>query len=237
MFPVCIDALKRAPYFPAVRTKLRPSSLTLLLLATLCACGADADDPALGAASGLLAPDPFADRVVSFEPGDSAGFGQDAFPEIVLGAPQGNGLDAGSLDVLSLGRGGIIVLEFTDMALRDGPGPDLLVFENAFNGWTELGQVAVSEDGQTWHEWPCDPSDPDGDDSGCAGHRPVLSNSDNDLDPTDPHRAGGDAFDLADLGIETARFVRITDTGTNFYAGKTGGFDLDAVAVVHADEP
>ena len=61
----------------------------------------------------------------------------------------------------------------------------------------------------------------------------VLANSENRIDPTDPALAGGDAYDLADLGLSTARFVRITDSGTSDYAGTSGGFDLDALAVVH----
>ena len=43
----------------------------------------------------------------------------------------------------------------------------------------------------------------------------------------------GDAFDLADLGLSRARYIRIQDTGSNDYAGLTGGFDLDAVAIVN----
>ena len=43
--------------------------------------------------------------------------------------------------------------------------------------------------------------------------------------------AGGDAFDLADLGLESANFVRIVDSGANIL----GGFDLDAVVIVHGE--
>ena len=53
---------------------------------------------------------------------------------------------------------------------------------------------------------------------------------------TDPSVAGGDGFDLFDVGLSRARFVRITDTGTNrFYGPPGGGFDLDAVAVINAE--
>ena len=44
--------------------------------------------------------------------------------------------------------------------------------------------------------------------------------------------AGGDAFDLAELGLEEAQYVRIMDVGLGEYLGETGGFDLDAVSVV-----
>lgn len=184
------------------------------------------------AADAKVATNPFADRVVAFVPGPSAGFGQAKMPNVVLGAPDGKGPNAGSLDVVSLGKGGVITLEFTDVLAVDGPGPDLIVFENPFSTWIETGYVAASEDGVTWHEWPCAAADPGH--AGCAGVQPVLSARDNGVDPTDPAVAGGDAFDLAVLGLKKARFVRIRDSGVNPYEGPTGGFDLDAVAVVHA---
>lgn len=175
--------------------------------------------------------DVFADEVVSFEPGAGAGFGQDQMPDIVLGSPEGKGEAGGSLDVVSLGDEGVIVLAFTDFGLVDGPGVDLLVFENAFAAWPETGVVAASEDGETWAEWPCDLET----NVGCAGVAAVLASSDNGVDAADPAAAGGDAFDLADVGLERARFVRIRDTGENPYEGTAGGFDLDAVSVVNGE--
>lgn len=185
--------------------------------------------------------DPFADRLVSFDPGEGAGHGQDDLPDVVLGGPRGGGERAGGLHVLSLGRYGEIVLAFDDWIVRDGPGPDLIVFENAFPGWVEPGLVEVSDDGQTWHAFPCDLDDADNLFPGCAGVQPVLANVvDNDIDPTDPAVAGGDAYDLADIGLERARFVRITDGGIGpdwSYEGGGGGFDLDALAVVNGELP
>ncbi|WP_375754747.1 cell surface protein [Corallococcus exercitus] len=185
-----------------------------------------------------LVGDAFADRIVSFSPGTGAGFGQAQLPGIVLGAPQGDGAGSGSLDVLSLGFKGVIVLELTDIVVTDGPGVDLLVFENAFikpsgKPFAETGVVAVSDDGVTWHEFPCASSDVANDFPGCAGVTPVYSSSANGISPTDPAVAGGDGFDLADVGLTRARFVRIRDSGANGYAGTSGGFDLDAVAVVN----
>ena len=167
----------------------------------------------------------FAMSVVSYEPGDNAGFGQDALPDIVLGPPQGSGERAGSLHVLSLGNEGSIVLEM-DGIIEDGDGADLLVFENPFTGFNEYGVVGVSEDGETFTEWPC--AD---DGTGCAGVNPVLSHPENGIDPTDPSTAGGDAFDLGAIGVERAVFVRIRDTGMNEYLGNSGGFDLDALSI------
>ena len=180
-------------------------------------------------------PWPFADGVLSYEPGPGAGFGQDRFPEIVFGPPEAPGDGGGSLDVLSLGNGGSIVLELRDLDLVDAEGPDLLVFENPFVGWYEAGVVGVSLDGLSWVEWPCDPTDSAGMFPGCAGVGIVYSNGSNGVDATDPAVAGGDAFDLAAIGVDRARFVRIRDAGTNTYDGLSGGFDLDAIAAVHAE--
>ena len=135
---------------------------------------------------------PFADAITDYLPGPGAGFGQDRLPDIVLGSPEGRGPFAGSLDVLSLGEGGVIFLEMTDLGIVDGPGPDLLVFENPFRGWLEAGAVAVSEDGITWHEWPCEPTNSDDDYPGCAGTAAVYLSSTGEIDPTDPEAAGGD---------------------------------------------
>ncbi|MCA9628250.1 MAG: hypothetical protein KC766_11315 [Myxococcales bacterium] len=177
---------------------------------------------------------PFAVRAVDHQFGSGQTFGQQDFPANVLGGPRGGGCCGGSLDVVSLGIGGWVVLELGDTVV-DGPGVDLLVFENAFEYgsgslYAEPATVAVSADGETWYEFPCDAQDaPWGQ---CAGTHPVYANVDeNDLDPTDPENAGGDGYDLADVGVERARFVRLTDR-----ADLTSSvFDLDAVAVVHGE--
>jgi hypothetical protein len=179
-------------------------------------------------------PDVFGDEVVSFTPGPTAGFGQSRMPCIVLGPPVGGGRLAGSLDVVSLGDQGSIVLAFDDVEVVDGPGPDLIVFENAIPGFVEPGFVAVSDDGQNWHEWPCLPQDADGGYPDCAGIHPVLSNPTNGISSTDPAVAGGDAFDFADLGVTRARYVRVRDSGFSHYGNPTGGFDLDAIAAVNS---
>lgn len=201
--------------------------------------GADGSDGADGGDTGAPAvvydPWPFADAVISYTPGAAAGYGQDRFPDVVFGPPQAPGDGGGSLDVLSLGEAGEIVLELRDLDLVDGPGPDLLVFENPFTGWTETGVVGVSLDGVEWVEWPCAADDAEGLFPGCAGVAIVYSNSENGVDATDPEAAGGDAFDLAALGLSRARFVRIRDTGANSYEGLSGGFDLDAIAAVHGE--
>jgi len=207
----------------------------LFVLPWLAACDADTDTDPRDTAVEVVDPynggDPYADAVVSYTPGEGAGFGQDGFPDIVLGSPQGHAAGAPSMHVLSLGKEGVIVLSFDDYTLVDGPGVDLTVFENPFPGWTEPGFVAVSDDGETWFEWSCDPvaeGQP-----GCAGVNLVLAGPDDGTDPTDPTVSGGDQYDLAAIGVSSARYVRIRDTGTNTYDGDAGGFDLDAVVVIH----
>jgi hypothetical protein len=57
-------------------------------------------------------------------------------------------------DFLVLGRGGSVVLEF-DSLIRDGEGPDFIVFENAFSDtFLELAYVEVSSDGTQFVRFP-----------------------------------------------------------------------------------
>jgi hypothetical protein len=184
----------------------------------------------------------FVTSVRSHEFGSGQTFGQDHFPEAVLGPPNGGGCCAGSLDVTSLGDGGWAVLEFERNAIVDDAGPDFLVFENPFQGsestpetvFAELATVSVSQDGETWFDYPCTAEAyPFG---ACAGWHPVYANAkSNDIDPLSSEVAGGDPFDLSDVGLAWARYVRITDRLEA--DGGTGTFDLDAVAIVHPGCP
>jgi hypothetical protein len=188
----------------------------------------------------------FASRLVSFEPGACAGFGQPDMPNIVLGPPHGAGDGAGSLDVVSLGKGGTIVLAFEPEAIVDGPGVDFIVFENAFftagdptKPYFELAEVSVSDDGVTWSTFPCVTGGPApyGD---CAGWRPVYANEQSNLAEMDPAAAGGDPYDLATIGVPRARFVRIQDRTSQRCTSQgpdTNGFDLDAIAALHVAVP
>jgi hypothetical protein len=216
------------------RVTARPATFTLLFLLTACS-GAASD----GGSDLELARLPYARSVVRFDPGEGAGFGAELLPGVVLGPPKGAGKQAGSLDVLSLGLGGEVVVAFGERAIVDGPGPDLVVFENAFfpsgdatQVYAEPGEVAVSEDGETFVAFACDPVE----DllAGCAGKTPTEKYDPLLIDPIDPDLTGGDAFDLAMLGLSRATFVRIRDRSDDG-AGNTAGFDLDAVGIVHAD--
>ncbi|WP_156338998.1 cell surface protein [Chondromyces crocatus] len=175
--------------------------------------------------------------VLSFTPGEGSGFGMEEYPEIVYGPPHGGSSSSGSLHVLSLGKGGEIALGFGGNTIVDGPGPDFIVFENPFlvggdpmKVFKELGEVSVSADGETWTTFPCQadayPYE------GCAGWRPVLATPDSGEGMFNPEVAGGDPFDLAELGLSEVRFVRVRDI-SNFGAADTAGFDLDAIAIVN----
>lgn len=176
-------------------------------------------------------------RLVDFHPGESAGFGGDKLPNIIFGPPHGEGTTKGSLDVVSLGIGGSITVEL-GVDATDGPGPDLIIFENAFrigsseSYFVEPAFISVSADGNTYFDFPCDPTPPEY--LGCAGIRPVFANPDtNDIDPINITEAGGDPFDLSSIHLESARFIRIHDAGVGarFGAG-ADGFDLDAIAAI-----
>src|SRR5262249_54942473 len=157
------------------------------------------------------------------------------------GPPVGAGDTAGGLDVVSLGIGGEIVVSFEPNAIVDGPGVDLVVFENAFYAAGNPANVAADpgagsgrDHGVTWTAFPCTATAaPYG---ACAGWHPVYSNPTNGISPFDTKEAGGDPYDLSAVGVARARFVRIRDkstltcsTGPN--APTTYGFDLDAMAI------
>lgn len=193
--------------------------------------------------------DRFVTTVVKFTPGDCAGFGLTQMPTVVLGPPVGAGAFSGGLDVVTLGVGGELVLGFDSNAIVDGPGADFIVFENAF--WAagdparptaELAEVSVSDDGVTWKAFPCTVG-PGPMYGSCAGWRPVYSAPGNGISPVDPATAGGEPYDLADIGVTSAKFVRLRDLGTvacpSNPANKstTVGFDLDAIAIVNAKTP
>lgn len=212
-----------------------PSSRCRRLLACLLVSGGASCDAGGG---GLASEDAarWATEVLAFTAGEGAGFGQDALPGVVLGPPVPTETGAASLDVVALGAGGEIVVGFGAVDVIDGEGADLVVFENPFlvggnpaTPFAELGEVSVSEDGTTWHVFDCDPAgDGAGGWPGCAGWRTVAAEA-ADLDP---ETSGGDPFDLAEVGLARARFVRIVDVTAGGFPPSVG-FDLDAVGVVH----
>lgn len=212
----------------------------------------DRSDPALGV---------WADGTAGFmvgpmdynDPGaGDAGYGM---PADVLG-PSGS--------VFSLGDGGWITLTFP-APIVDGPGDDLVVFENGFeyNGgvYMELGFVEVSSDGATFARMPalCRRADqPGGWDVSSPGDFYNLAGN----------FAGGTGFDLADLvacgdpdvlsgavDLQRITHVRVVDVigdvaaggATQDFLGRavadpyptasaSGGMDLTGVAAINAGE-
>lgn len=198
---------------------VHPHALILLL------AGCVAELPGDSAAPGDTAPHtlpPWADEVLS-APGHT-GFGTRDAARAVNGA-RGKGRHQGSVDVFSLGlEPGVddeLVVGWSGRRLLDGPGPDLVVFENAFEvkggGWfIDPVIVEVTADGERWVAFPHDYT---ADDErawvpdpalwpGFAGRTPVYLHEDDA--PMDPfsEEAGGDAFDLADLPGEEGATVR-----------------------------
>jgi len=181
--------------------------------------------------NGLRAQSPWATRVVAVQFGTGQSFGQDSadFPANVLGpvAPTaGPTAPASSPDeVVSLGRGGWIVLGFAG-PIVDGPGPDFTVFENAFlfgsgSVFDEWLTVEVSAGGQNWVPFPYDSVTG----AGMAGRTPTAAAP---VDYGNPAESGGDAFDLAAIGVDSARFVRLTDA-TRYQSPDRLAAELDAV--------
>ncbi len=150
----------------------------------------------------------FADRVVSYTPGVT-GTGHTppgppyVDPSLALGPPD----DAVLFPIpawVSLGYQGSIVLQFTDNLLT-GSGtsaPDLWIFEVGTG--IEGTFVDISRDGVNW-----------------------LS-----VGATGGSTAG---IDIDAFGYGTAdrfSYVRLTDTGNNFYGSNTSGPDIDAVGAI-----
>lgn len=158
--------------------------------------------------------------VILDAPGESdSPFGD---PELAVNGVRGGGTYAGGVDVFSLGttQDGHAWLDvgWSGQRVTDGPGDDLVVFENSFatgpgSCFMDPVIVSVSADGESWATFPVDYlakdesvySDLVEDWQGFAGRTPVrLHEEINPVDPFDSELAGGDAFDLADLEPSSA---------------------------------
>jgi hypothetical protein len=167
-------------------------------------------------------------------------------------------------DVVSLGDGGQITVTF-DLAIFDALGPDFAVFENGFEFggalFGELAYVEVSSNGVDFARFPSesltagpvgafDPIDPT-DVHDLAGAFPQGQGTPFDLLELAAHSLVADGL----LDLQGVRFVRMIDVigdgstldsagrpifdpyPTAFSSG-AGGFDLDAVGILHgAPEP
>jgi hypothetical protein len=183
-------------------------------------------------------------------------------PEDALGPPTGS-----STHAFSLGDGGSITLSFfappeCDRGIRDGPGDDFAVYENGFftvDGlFAEFAFVDVSSNGVDFARFEAtsfrttrvdgfeaiDPADYEN----FAGDQPLGQGTGFDLNElaNDPLVTSG-ALDLDD--VRYVRLVDVVGNGSTFDANgqpiydphptafPSGGFDADAVGVLHAPEP
>ncbi|MGC4014251.1 MAG: hypothetical protein QM755_06990 [Luteolibacter sp.] len=164
-------------------------------------------------------------------------------PDKALGKAKGD-----SYDIVCLGDSGSITLWFPH-PIKDETGADFAVFENAINGtFLELGFVEVSSDGVNFFRFPS------------ASLTASAVGGFGSVDPTNidglagKYQQGyGTPFDLAslpdspNLDKQHVRFVRIVDIIGNGTAKDSsnrpiydpypttgsGGFDLDAIGVIH----
>lgn len=155
------------------------------------------------------------------------------------------------MHIVALGNGGNITMFFPH-PIRDGAGADFAVFENSFNHtFLELAFVEVSSDGVNFFRFPA------------ISDTPAPAGGFGGIDPTNIHnlagkyRGGyGTPFDLAEapssplLDKQRVRFVRIVDIigngsakdsrGVSIYdpypVTGSGGFDLDAIGVIHQND-
>ncbi len=162
---------------------------------------------------------------------------------------------AGTTGVVSLGDGGYCTLQFNTL-ITDGNGPDLAVFENGFDdNFLELAFVEVSSDGINFFRFPATSNTDTTTQTGSFGFTDATKI--NNL--AGKYRGGyGTPFDLADipnnalLNKQAVTHVRVMDVVgcmQNAYCTRdaggrkvndpwptafgSGGFDLDAVGVIH----
>ena len=181
--------------------------------------------PAAHAESAPIDLKAYADRVVFYERGESENWGQSRFnnPETALGKANwtadmvaGGSLGAWKGDIgVSLGRQGVLTLEFTDNYLT-GSGDsasDLWIFEIGKNPEDTL--VEISTDGENWYNAGLADRQDYTFDTGIGLDIDTLLNTD------------------ASLNLDSQfSFVRLTDAGTNGYGGSKSGTDIDAIAAL-----
>lgn len=178
-----------------------------------------------------------------------SGFVDFGSAENALGKAEGN-----SLDVVSLGDSGIAILSFA-LPIRDGNGPDFAIFENGFSDhYMELAFVEVSSNGTDFVRFPAQSEIPNDVQLGAF----ELSNCSLVHNLAGKYRQGyGTPFDLAELADSNVNIQAITHVKIISIAGSidpkyaaydvlgriindpyptafsSGGFDLDAVGVIH----
>jgi hypothetical protein len=173
-------------------------------------------------------------------------------PALALGPATGS-----TADVVVLGNGGAITLAF-DRVIVDGPGADFAVFENAFNDtFLEWAFVEISSDGVHFTRFPSLYRGPR-----AAGPFAMLG-PDAQYGLAGRYRVGfGTPYDLATLrqhpdvqggrlNLAAVQYVRVVDIigdgreqdawGAPIFdptpVSGSGGFDLEAIAVLNVATP
>ena len=200
-----------------------------------------------------------ADEIVDAPGASGTGFGD---PELAINGVRGGGARMQSLDVYSIGTGWWLIVGFSGQRFEDGPGDDLVVFENPFEfGDEALGLtfmdptiVEVSDDRLSWTALAHDYTAPDETMysprrehwQGFAGVEPVYLNAESNPVDAFGADAGGDRFDLADSGVDGFRFVRLSaasdhdnpDTGEHYVRDlASDGPDIDGVFARYPGAP
>ena len=193
----------------------------------------------------------FIDTVYSFKPGTVQFVGQseEYFPMNIFGPPAANATRfvpaSAPEDVCSIGIEGEIIVGLKSGIIHNGIGNDFIIFENAFERifdsaiFAEPAVIAVSQNGTDFIEFPYDEWTL----NGLAGKTPTNGGE----NPFDYLLAGGDAFDLEDLGLDYITHIKIRDisqivsksTDHPYYQPEfmVTGFDLDAVAILYPQAP
>ena len=173
--------------------------------------------------------EPYGIKVFSFEKGDNGSFGEDYFPNNILGAPSGGEQPQSSpKELYSLGNNGSITIQFANYVINKA-GCDFTVFENPVCEnrdcsllFTETAFVGVSQNGDNFIFFPAyynkntNTTDtpyynPDNF-QGLAGVHFVYAEPPT-ISAINPSVSGGDCFDLEKLGLKWAKYVKIVDTG------------------------
>jgi hypothetical protein len=230
--------------------------IVLLLCAAVSAQGAGGYDPSLMAAWASAVQASERGPIDITDPDPERELASHGTPQEVLGPPTEN-----SAEVFSLGDGGSITLFFAT-SIGDGPGDDFAVYENGFFNleglFAEFAFVEVSTNGADFARFDATSLRTTAVDSFESVDPADYENFAGDQ----PHGLGT-GFDLAELAghplvtsgavdLDDVRYVRLVDVignGTTFdsngqqvydphsTAYPSGGFDADAVGVLHAPEP
>lgn len=231
-------AASLAPVFPAVAGPFNHAIIGREELAAI-----PADDPRIqGWATGHVATQTSRGPIDITDPdGEPATFGTPLNIRGPADAPASGPPSASGTGVISLGDGGYITASF-DAPIRNGPGPDFAVFENAFiDTFLELAFVEVSSNGSNFFRFPSvsltpltaqvDQGDPDHDEIDATNIDGLAGK----------YRAGlGTPFDLQRLAgvsmlldVNDVRFVRIRDVIGKIDGSVAGGTATEDTAAAY----